>query len=159
MVHPNTIPGKKTWQCRWVCPGSLKKEDFCNCYEAGVSLSLTSMWRMCFSALKSHHQWAQFWRWCLMSFPLSHSFCIPHWWSQYRGNPLCWVSPGCDESDTNWLPQYSADQLWKAQLKDPWLSQACFIGLRLMRKPPHQWTSTCVAQLFKKVFWLNPFPT
>ena len=98
-----------------------EKEDFCNCYEAGISLSSLPCGGCAFCT-KVHHQWAQFEDGVDDVIPLSiHSASLTDDLSTEE--ILSAEFPGCDESDTNWLPQYSPDQLQKAQLKDPDLSK------------------------------------
>ena len=98
-----------------------EKEDFCNCYEAGVSLSSLPC-EGCAFCTKVHHQWAWFEDGVDDVIPLSiHSASLTDDLSLEE--ILSTEFPGWDESDTNWLPQYSPDQLQKAQLKDPDLSK------------------------------------
>ena len=60
--------------------------------------------------------------------------------------------PGCDESDTNWLPQYSTDQLGKAQLKDPDLAKLVH-WLEADEEPLINDLYLCSPAV--KKFWLN----
>ena len=98
-----------------------EKEDFCNCYEAGISLSSLPCGGYAFCT-KVHHQWAQFEDGVDDVIPLS--ICSASLTDDLSTKEILSAeSPSCDESDTNWLPQYSTDQLQKAQLKDPNLSK------------------------------------
>ena len=79
-----------------------EKEDFCNCYEAGISLS-SLLCEGCAFCKKVHHQWAQF--------EDSVDDVIPLTDDLSTEEILSAEFPAGDESDTNWLPQYSPDQL------------------------------------------------
>ena len=95
--------------------------EFCNCYEAGVSPSSLPCGGCAFCT-KVHSQWSRFESDVDDIIPLSirsASVAEPL-------NPSDILSPeflGQEETDTNWLPQYSAEELQKAQLNDPDLAK------------------------------------
>ena len=90
--------------------------EFCNCYEAGVSPSLLPC-RGCAFCTKVHGQWS-----CLESgvddiVPMMvRSASLTE-----QLSPSEILSPdilGQEQTNTNWLPQYSAEELQKAQLEN-----------------------------------------
>ena len=95
--------------------------EFCNCYEAGMSLSSLPCGGCAFCT-KVHGQWSRFESDVDDIVPLtvrSASLADPL-------SPSKILSPeflGQEETDTNWLPQYSVEELQKAQLEDPDLAK------------------------------------
>ena len=104
-------PGKKHGNAdglSWI----PEKEDFCNCYEAGISLSLLPCGGCAFCT-KVHHQWARFED--SVDDVITLSICSASLTDDLSLEEIL--------STEFPLPQYSPDQLQKAQLKDPDLSK------------------------------------
>ena len=83
--------------------------EFCDCYEAGMSPSFCT---------KVHGQWSRFESDVDDIVPLtvrSASLADPLSPSEILSLEFL----GQEETDTNWLPQYSVEELQKAQLEDP----------------------------------------
>ena len=124
--------------------------EFCNCYEAGVSPSSLPCGGCAFCT-KVHSQWSRFESDVDDIIPLSirsASLAEPL-------NPSDILSPeflGQEETDTNWLPQYSAEELRKAQLNDPDLAKI-LNWLESKETPPINELYLCSPTI--KRFWLT----
>ena len=94
---------------------------FFNCYEAGVSPSLLPC-RGCAFCTKVHGQWSHFESGIDDIVPLTvQSASLTEQLSPSEILSLEFL--GQEETDTNWLPQYSVEELQKAQLEDPDLAK------------------------------------
>ena len=145
-------PGKKHGNADGLSqiPGDT---EFCNCYETGVSPSSLPCGGCAFCT-KVHSQWSRF-------ESDVDDIILLSIWSASLAEPLNLsdiLSPeflGQEETDTNWLPQYSAEELRKAQLNDPDLAKILNWLKSKETPPPPPINELYLCSPTVKRFWLT----